>query len=271
MMIVVYNSDLLGSLGGGLMEHNLVEKAKELLKESKTSAFIKKQTHNKKSKNSSGMICSGTQTIAFNFFDKDDLETIQKLLIQTSIIHLSNHGLKLVESEKIQTQIESEEDWSYLEKAEHKQVIHLFGAGHVSLPTSELLNKLGYIIHLYDNRTGINTFDQNCIAKTKTVIDYQKVLETVSLDPQDYVILMTHKCAEDMLILSQLLSKDVAYLGVLGSNNKIKMMFDYLLEKGSSKQALDKVFAPIGLAIKSQTPYEIAVSIAAELIQFSNK
>jgi xanthine dehydrogenase accessory factor len=260
---------MFGSIGGGLMEYNLVELAKKHLLEKNYKAFFKRQTHNKKSKNSSGMICSGTQTIAFNFITKNELATVQKIISQPSYILLSQDGIQIVEATEIETTIDTEDKWSYLEMTEQKIRVHLFGAGHVSLPCSDLFAKLGYEVYLYDNRLNLNTFESNQSVLFKSVIDYQQINPKLIIKPEDYVVLMTHKFVEDKLILSQLLDKPIAYLGVLGSKNKIKLMFEALIEEGHSKQALSKVFAPIGLPIYSQTPEEIAVSIAAEIIKHS--
>lgn len=270
-MVVVDNGNLYGSIGGGLMEHNLVELAKENLQKKNYKPFLKPQTHNKKSKNSSGMICSGSQTISFNYFDSSHLTLIEQLLSQAFMIELSSGGFSIIETcQEQETVINSEVDWSYSETIISKTRLHLFGGGHVSLPTSELLTKLGFEVLLYDNRAHINTFQENQFVDSKHIIDYQNGVDCLNFKADDYVILMTHKCAEDMLILSQVIDKKLKYIGVLGSKNKIKLMFNHLLEKGFCKDKLENVHAPIGLPIKSQTTEEIAVSIAAELIQFKN-
>ena len=74
----------------------------------------------------------------------------------------------------------------------------------------------------------------------------------------------------DKKILSKLLDKNVAYMGMMGSKNKVAEIFKLLKEEGSSEEVLKKVSAPIGVSIKSETPEEIAVSIAAEIIDVKN-
>ena len=81
---------------------------------------------------------------------------------------------------------------------------------------------------------------------------------------------MTHSHLTDQQVLVELFSKQLAYLGVLGSQRKIKMMQKNLDELISDADWL-KIHAPIGLAIHSQTPMEIAISIAAELICIINQ
>lgn len=267
-MFVNSNSDLSGSIGGGLMEYNMVELAKLKLQQGRFKPFKIKQVHNKKSVDSSGMVCSGSQQIAFYYVQKNDIDELQ--IENNSYIQFNQKGIESAK-ESSQVFIESEK-WNYSEPAKNQlPLIHLFGAGHVSIPTCKLLKDLGFEVNLYDNRKDLNTFTSNQFAKRKKVLGYSNILNIVSINHSDYIILMNHKYIEDKLLLSQFLNTDYSYCGVLGSKNKIKKMFKELVEEGFSEELLKKVNAPIGLNIKSETPEEIAVSIAAELIQFKNK
>jgi xanthine dehydrogenase accessory factor len=67
------------------------------------------------------------------------------------------------------------------------------------------------------------------------------------------------------------MNKEFKYFGLLGSAYKIQKMFDDYRSEGISAGILQRIHAPVGLAIKSQTPEEIAVSIAAEIIQVKNQ
>ena len=71
--------------------------------------------------------------------------------------------------------------------------------------------------------------------------------------------------------MSKLISNSYAYIGVLGSTAKLKTMWEVLQKEGVAMAQLNTVHAPIGLPIKSQTPNEIAVSIAAEVIKIKNR
>ena len=82
---------------------------------------------------------------------------------------------------------------------------------------------------------------------------------------------MTFGYRTDEVALRALLGKDFKYLGVLGSKVKIVKMFKKLIAEGIAKEVLDQIHAPIGLQIKSQTTEEIAVSIAAEIIEVKNR
>jgi xanthine dehydrogenase accessory factor len=265
-MIVSDSGYLCGSIGGGIMEFNMAEKAKALLKDNVIQQHCFQQDHWGKSQSSSGMICSGSQTIGFTHLTRDDLMLIQSCVQSSVLIELSGEGIQSVGMDETEYFSQKFSDvWSYTELINNTLTIHVFGAGHVSVPTTKLLQDIGFNICLYDNRIDINTFDDN-IATNKSVIDYNKINDSATILPHDYVLIMTHKFTEDKLILSQLLNREIRYIGVLGSTNKIKVMFDALLKQGFDQELLDKVSAPVGLDISSQTPYEIAISIAAEII-----
>ena len=270
MMLVDEKNNLFGSIGGGIMEYNLVEKAKTLLKSNQSHSFCIKQVHRGDATVSSGMICSGEQTIAFTPLNINQRELIS-VCSHAEMIQITQDGIKPLNTvHEEHCQIQSESEWFYSQLLNPKTTVHVFGAGHVSVPTCELLTKLDYQVKLYDNRADINTFHDNQSTYSKQVVDYAHVLETVSISKNDFIVLMTHKFTEDKLILSQLLSSECAYLGVLGSKNKIKVLFNALLNEGHNSSDLDKVYAPIGVEIHSKTTEEIAVSIVAEIIKVKN-
>ena len=271
-MLVTDNGELYGSIGGGIMEYNLVERAKSLLLANNRRSFTVKQVHNGSSKSSSGMICSGSQIVAFTPLFDQHKEIIAQCDSCCQMIRISSSGLDLLDVNQAEiTKIQSDDDWYYTERLNSQLLVHIFGAGHVSLPTSELLSKLGFQVNLYDNRHDINTFKANNYATYKKVINYEDIFTLINLTQNDYVLLMTHKFTEDKLLLSQLLKSKQKYLGVLGSKNKIKVMFSALVNDGAAQADLDKVYAPVGLNINSRTVQEIAVSIVAEIINIKNR
>ena len=85
-----------------------------------------------------------------------------------------------------------------------------------------------------------------------------------------YVAIMTNKYTDDKLVLSKIIKNHYKFIGVLGSKAKIKTMNEVLLKEGFSEGEIENIHAPIGLSIYSQTPDEIAISIAAQIIQIKN-
>ncbi|MCK4505975.1 MAG: XdhC family protein [Candidatus Aegiribacteria sp.] len=81
-----------------------------------------------------------------------------------------------------------------------------------------------------------------------------------------WAVIMTPCHSADAAVLKSLCGTDLRYIGLMASRSKKEKLFKDLAEAGVSEDFLDSVHSPIGLPIGSRTPYEIAVSIAAELI-----
>jgi xanthine dehydrogenase accessory factor len=82
---------------------------------------------------------------------------------------------------------------------------------------------------------------------------------------------MTFGYRTDDIALRALMNKNFRYFGLLGSKKKSEKMFEEYRKKGINEDVLKKIRSPIGIQIKSQTPEEIAVSVAAEIISIKNK
>ncbi|MFN2438154.1 MAG: XdhC family protein [Chitinophagaceae bacterium] len=268
-----------GTIGGGIMEHKLVEKAKTLLINNETRISLVRQYHDKQhSKDQSGMICSGSQLIAFvpvSMNDKKIVESIVKKIKDGSkdIVSLTPEGISLIEaSQKIPgLQYSSETEWLYTEAINQKPVIHIIGGGHVGLALSELMSYLGFYIKLYDNRSGLNTIEQNNFANEKMVVDYNKIDDVIDSNPDEYVVIMTFGYRDDKIVFSKLMDKTFFYIGMIGSETKTKTLFAEFEKEGINPARWEHAFIPIGLNIFSKTAKEIAVSIAAEIIREKNK
>ncbi len=277
-MAVAANGDILGTIGGGIMEHKLVEKAKMLLGENNTSISLAKQYHDKQQPTGqSGMICSGSQMNAFLPLSSTDRKIIETILQGERItLQLSPRGIALVESSPqgmhYSLEFQTETDWRYHEKLNERPVIHIIGGGHVSLALSELMCFLGFYSKVYDDRPELNTILQNFFANEKIIIPAYEQLGEFILDcSNDYAVIMTLGYRTDKIALKQLLDKGFYYLGMMGSDNKIETLFKELRTEGVSEESLKKIFTPVGIDINSKTSQEIAVSIAAEIIREKNK
>ena len=82
---------------------------------------------------------------------------------------------------------------------------------------------------------------------------------------------MTFGYRTDDLAVRSLLGRTFAYIGIMGSRKKILQMFQACRQEGIPEIIINGLHAPIGLDIKSHTPAEIAVSIAAEIIKMKNR
>ena len=280
-MAIANDGQLSGSIGGGIMEHKLVEFSKKKLSEKETTVELKYQYHDKiHSSQQSGMICSGHQVIAFFPFYKKDIQLFQKVdqsieSHQTDYLFFSPKGLSIISKDDLNIPIgfyqKTKTDWYYLEKVNQQKVIHIFGGGHVSLALSEVMNFLGYYIKIYDDREAINTLEQNVFCDEKHIISYDAISSQLENCQDDYIVIMTFGYRPDKIVLKQLLGKDFFYIGMMGSKAKIKTLLKELEMEGFAKESYEHIFTPIGLEIFSKTPQEIAISVAAEIIRETNR
>ncbi|TBX65572.1 XdhC/CoxI family protein [Flavobacterium silvisoli] len=263
--MLVSQQQMYGTIGGGIMEHKLVEFAESLLDKPRFEPFIKHQIHDKSApKDQSGMICSGQQTIAFYDMDSCFNSVIEEILSDKMVtIHYSNYG--------ISTTAPQHPTWQFSETNGLVQKAYIVGGGHVGLALSEILSKLDFEIHLLDHRENLNTMEANHFVKTKKVIDFESIENHIPEGDNVYVVIMSFGYRTDDIIIRRLLGKKFKYIGMLGSAAKIKTLFKNLETDGFDKAALAKVYAPIGIDIKSETTYEIAVSVAAQLIKIRNQ
>ncbi len=278
-MLVAEDGFIYGSIGGGVMEYSLVEASKKLLQEKNLKIIFKKQVHRGDKENGSGMICSGEQTVVFHPMNATHISIVENILksLETNkrgtlqltqrSIHFSNEQIK----EKFDYQITGAEDWFFKEQIGFKSTLNIVGGGHVSVAVSELFTKLGFHVVVFDDRENLNTLEQNTSAHQKSIVNFHEIADHISGGPDIYVAIMTNRYIDDKLVLSKLINKSFAYLGVLGSSAKLKAMWEVLKREGVSMEQLTNVHGPIGIPIKSQTPDEIAVSIAAEVIKVKNK
>ncbi len=278
--MVVAEDEIFGSIGGGVMEFNLVEHCKVLLTQQDHRSFIKHQIHKGTIKDGSGMICSGEQTILFAPILPSHIDLINEIqnaidTNSTGVFTINTTTIDFSSQEQMSSKYAythtNEHDWSYKEYINKKDTIYIVGGGHVGLATTKLFNALGFFTIVLDNRTDLNTFEHNSFTNEKKVISYEDITEHIPEDTTAYIVIMTNTYTDDKLVLSKLLDRSYQFIGVLGSRAKLKVMFDVLKKEGFSNGQLQQVHAPVGIKIYSQTPLEIAVSIAAQVIAIKNK
>ncbi len=277
-MIVSDDGFIFGSIGGGVMEYSLVEKAKDLLGNGDLRIFLERQIHRGHKEYGSGMICSGEQTVVFHPLGATQISFVEEIL---KILEFKNNGCLVLTPTNIYLsediidnrfacEITSANDWMYKENIDFLNTLYIVGGGHVSVAVSDLFVTLGFQVIVLDNRENLNTLELNNSAHLKKVVNFNEIANHISEGSQSFVAIMTNKYVDDKLVLSKLIEKNFAYIGVLGSQAKLRAMWEVFRREGVTEEQLDHVYGPIGLPIKSQTPTEIAVSIAAEVIKMKN-
>jgi xanthine dehydrogenase accessory factor len=141
------------------------------------------------------------------------------------------------------------------------------GGGHIGCALMPLLRPLGFTPILVEDLEDLG--NRQRFPDAEQIIDSFAVSDWkgVPLDERSYAVIVTRDHQQDQALLEQLLAHRLAYLGLIGSQRKVMMFRQRLLNKGFSAEQLERVHAPIGLPIGAQTPAEIAVAIAAQLIQ----
>ncbi len=283
-MVVNANSDMAGSIGGGIMEHKFVEMAGEQLRVMRSASGvsnIRKQVHDKSTgKNQSGMICSGEQTILLYPVQEKDAAVIETIITsleqnKNGALMLSPEGIQFDEQfleNDYYYNFNSDHDWTYKEKTGYKNSLFIIGGGHCALALSRLMSQMDFYIRIFDDRADLKTMQENnFVNEKKTIGDYSQLANLIPPGKNHYVVIMTIGYRSDDIALRALLGKEFRYIGVLGSKKKMEKLLDDYSKEGIAAELLQKIHTPVGLAIKSHTPEEIAVSIAAEIIRVKNQ
>jgi xanthine dehydrogenase accessory factor len=267
------------------MEVSLVEQSRSILKPpaaaGSVNSSVQEQVHRKDVPNSSGMICSGKQTVIFRSLAPENAVTVDSIIEALtnripSFLTMTPGRFYLkptggTGSADFNFERLSDTDFEYTERLGHKNDLYIVGGGHCALALSELMSKMDFHISIFDDRPDLNTVEKNRFAHKIEIIDrYEQIAGLIEEGPNIFVVVMTLGYKSDAVVMRQLIDKDFKYLGVLGSKSKMAALMKELKGEGFPADRLSRIRTPIGLPINSRTPEEIAVSIAAEIIGVKN-
>lgn len=176
---------------------------------------------------------------------------------------LATRECKVVEIER------SDGRWGmYIESQHPIPELHIVGAGHIARPLCRLGASLGFRVTITDDRPDFASREWFPEAERTRVVDFEHVFDDVVVGPDSYVVLVTRGHKYDYDCILQLLKMDArpAYLGMIGSRRRVRATFEALVRDGIDTSRLQEVHAPIGLDIGAETPEEIALAIAAEIV-----
>ncbi|MCR5887079.1 XdhC family protein [Hymenobacter sp. J193] len=271
----VTRTGMAGSIGGGMMEHKLVELARAHFLQTDAAPEIRRQVHRRdEPTDRSGMICSGEQTVLLLPLQAAHAPVLAEILLRLRTarrgqLHLTPAGLRLTDT-PAPAAFSLGYDWHYAEPLGFRQHVTIVGGGHVSLALARILATLDFGITVLEERAELNTFVGNHYAHQRRAVRYEALAPEIPEGPEQFVVLMTFGYRTDYVALKQLLHHQLGYLGVLGSQAKIADMWATLHTEGVAEATLARIHAPVGVSIHSRTPEEIAISIAAELIGVRN-
>jgi xanthine dehydrogenase accessory factor len=155
----------------------------------------------------------------------------------------------------------------YLEPVFSEPVLYIFGAGHISRYIAPVAQMVGFQVVVIDDRPEFASREHFPQADEIWVEEFERVGAKIDPDEQTYMVIVTRGHMHDYTVLKQVLPMECRYIGMIGSRRKRDLIYKQLIQEGYTQKELDRIHAPIGLAINAETPEEIAVSIVAELIR----
>jgi xanthine dehydrogenase accessory factor len=287
-MVVTAGGSVSGTIGGGAVEYRVQQMAAQALidKQSQITSFALSPGD----KEGLGMVCGGDVTVHIQYIPSGDakaralfkrgVELFSRNTdswIVTDITDGSGWGMEIYTEDDAAgapnghlparpSTLETNGKTYYSEPLTRAGRVYVFGGGHISRELVPLLARLGFSCAVFDSLPAFASKEALPDADALYVGDFENISGSVMITENDYVVIMTRGHAFDFAVQAQALRLRPRYIGVIGSRKKIAFVSQKLRELGFSQAEIDSVRTPIGLDIGADTPAEIAVSIAAELI-----
>jgi xanthine dehydrogenase accessory factor len=157
---------------------------------------------------------------------------------------------------------------THVEAVGARGTAYVFGAGHCGEKLAPVLSMIGFSTVVVDDRSDFANRERFPTADRIVVPQsFAGVVDSLPLDEDSYVVIVTRGHLHDKDVLAQALKTPAGYVGMIGSKTKVARTLQALQDEGFSPDDIARVHAPIGLPIGAETPEEIAISIAAQLIQ----
>ena len=233
-MIILPDGTTYGTVGGGNIEYTASKDALQAIENQQS--FTKDYDLSNRKAAELGMICGGRVTILFRYISYEDRSFYDYCLEETN---------------------------------RQGTTVYIFGGGHVAQELVPVLNHLNFTCIVFDDRPEFANPDIFPEAEKCIVGSFEHLNDYIEIGPQDFVCIMTRGHQFDYLVEKQILKTPASYIGVMGSRSKTKIIREKLLADGFREEEVGRLKSPIGLDIKAETPAEIAISIAGELIQKS--
>jgi xanthine dehydrogenase accessory factor len=268
-MLVCADRRIVGTIGGGAGEAKVYSQALEVLR-SGIKTFVEIDLTGAPNRETQG-VCGGRMQVWLERWDQTSLEFVTQILdrlqsgqagaIVTPFDRAKTPSLSFTPTNTIQVTATE-----LIEPLPFPPTLLIIGAGHVAVPLAQVAHLAGFQIVVVDDRPEFACPDRFPMA---LVIAQPIPLALGSLPnhAQLYAALVTRGFQHDLDALKTLLNRPTHYIGMIGSQKRVRLVIQTLIEKGHSATSLEKIHAPIGLDIGALTPEEIAVSICAELIQ----
>jgi xanthine dehydrogenase accessory factor len=306
-LLIKSDGSLVGTIGGGLLEHEVLGKAQEVLANGRPAVLEVRLSGQEVA--DAEMLCGGNVDVLIEPVFPEDagaasvfqalhamiaqgrrgvlltVVTAGRRSVQRSILTATGHVIGdasgRFEAAGIDPQrwtdargfsletLDPDQDPALVlvEPVEPEAVLALFGAGHISTFVAPLAHTVGFRVCVIDDRAEFANPERFPTADQLLVCSVSEAFERIAVTPATFLAIVTRGHLHDRDALRGALKTVSAYIGMIGSRRKRDLIYAALMEEGVSDEDLRRVHCPIGVSIGAETPQEIAVSIVAELIQ----
>lgn len=189
---------------------------------------------------------------------------------QKNIIEYTNL-INKIDFNKNEKRIKVNEDLELIiERIIGKPQLVICGGGHIALSLASMAKMLDFNVIVIDDREEFANKERFPEADNIICDNFSNALDNILFNKNSYFVIVTRGHKADQECLEKILKNEFRYLGMIGSKAKVANSIRQLLEKGYTKEDINKVHAPIGININAKTPAEISVSILAQIIQDKN-
>lgn len=269
--LMMYHPDkgIVGSLSGGCIEQELTEK---LSNSEPSCPNVIRYGGDAEEQQRLQLPCGGHLDVLLEKIDKNQQSHFQQLLLALKQrhhigrqIHLTSGELNIIDDKNLPKDIQRNDDMIRHALRPHDKLL-MVGAGEVARCVAEMAKNLEFEITLCDFR---DEFLQGWQVDGVTVVKGMPddLIAESFHDTHCAIIALAHDPRIDDMAMLEALTSDAFYIGAMGSLKTSAKRRERLLELGISHHLLEKLHAPIGIDIGSKTPYEIALSIMAHIVQ----
>ncbi len=280
-MAISEDVETYGTIGGGIMEFDILNEIRGTLDQPEPVNFIRKLHHSKtKEGHTSGLICGGTQTLIVKTMTIQERDLVKKIIDNledqsSGVLRLNPFGLDYTPNKENERDInlffEDEQNWQYEENIGLLNTVYVIGGGHVGLAVSRAMSTLDFYVVTFDQRDDIITMKQNTFSHKKIITKFEEVNKFIRESKKSYAVIVTPNHDGDKEALKSIIGMNLKYIGLMGSSKKSDSIFKHLTDEGINPELFKKVHTPVGIDINAESPEEIAISISAEIIKIKNQ
>ena len=290
-MLVGRDGRIRGTIGGGAVEYRSLQIAGKVLAEKSSRGQDFSLTRD--DVQNLGMICGGNVSVYFHYIPASDPQTLDaarqaealfargediwlaaELCTEGRVGICTRDGdvagiVRLREPlERQPRRITQDGREYYVEQINSSGRVFIFGCGHVAQELVPVLAHVGFRCVAMDDREEFARKELFPQAEQVLRIDFEHISDFITVSEDDYICVMTRGHAYDTVVQAQLVKTPACYIGVIGSRHKKAGVFRRLKEEfGCTDEELERITSPIGLSIRAETPAEIAISIAGQMIE----